>query len=109
MNAITNGFEKRLDEIGWALFLIMTGAVFAVPESWLPHGAWLIGTGVLILGINVVRYNHGLPVSGFATLGVVALAAGIATLFGVNAPVLAICLIVIGFAMLAKPMLRRHA
>ena len=41
---------KRLDNIGWAVFFILTGALWLVPESQVPPGTWFIGVGLLLLG-----------------------------------------------------------
>ena len=70
-------FNRRLEETGWALFLIMIGALLLLPEGLVPDGTWLVGTGLIMIGMNVVRHLHGLRVSGFtAVLGLVALAGG---------------------------------
>lgn len=100
--------DRRLEAIAWGLFLIMTGAIWLVPEQQVPQGTWLIGTGVLLLALNGIRNLKGVAVSGVTTfLGAVALAAGLSGLFGVRLPLLAICLIVIGATIILKPLLTR--
>lgn len=100
--------DRRLEAIAWGLFLIMTGAIWLVPEQQIPQGTWLIGTGVLLLALNGIRNLKGVAVSGVTTfLGAVALAAGLSGLFGVRLPLLAICLIVIGATIILKPLLTR--
>lgn len=100
--------DRRLEGIAWGLFLIMTGAIWLVPEQQIPQGTWLIGTGVLLLALNGIRNLKGVAVSGVTTfLGAVALAAGLSGLFGVRLPLLAICLIVIGATIILKPLLTR--
>ena len=37
----------RLEEIGWALFLIMIGALWLTPAELIPSHAWLIGAGLI--------------------------------------------------------------
>ena len=102
-----DGLAKRLDESAWALFLIMTGIVWLVPEERLPDGVWLIGTGVLLLALNVARYFNGLRIGGFTTaLGALALMGGISELLGAGVPLLALALLVLGASMLVKPLLR---
>ena len=55
---------KQFDEIGWGIFLMMIGTSWLVPS--VPQGTWLIGTGVLLLVLNAIRYrsqaewSHGL-------------------------------------------------
>jgi hypothetical protein len=93
---------KRLDGIGWAIFFILTGVLWLFPESQVPPGTWLIATGLLLLGLNAVRAFTKMPVSGFTTLlGALALAAGLTTLWGVDLPLLAIGLILLGVVILA--------
>ncbi len=100
--------NKRLEDLGWGLFLLMTGALWLVPAERVPHGAWLIGTGLLLLALNAARYVAGMRISIFTTLlGAVALSGGLADLTGVRFPLLAICLIVIGASMILKPLLGR--
>jgi hypothetical protein len=103
-DARKESLAKRLDESAWALFLIVTGIVWLVPEERLPNGAWLIGTGILLLALNVARYAAGLGVGVFTTiLGVLALAGGLNELFGADVPLLALGLLVLGVSILVKP------
>lgn len=91
--------DERLDRIGWALFLIMMGGLLLVPEGRVPQGTWLVGTGVIILGLIGVRCAKGIKISGFwAVIGVLALAAGVSDFLGVNLPLFPIFLILIGLA-----------
>ena len=99
---------SRLDSIGWGLLLIMTGAIWLVPEESVPRGTWLIGTGVLLLALNWIRRVKGIGVSAFTTfLGAVALAAGLGDYLGVQLPLLALCFIVIGASIIVRPLLPR--
>jgi hypothetical protein len=103
-----HALARQLDRIGWGLFLIMTGAIWLVPEHRVPPGTWLIGTGVLLLAINGMRHLKGLGVSGFTTfLGAVALAAGLGDALGIRLPILAICFIVIGASIILRPLVTR--
>jgi hypothetical protein len=98
--------DRRLDAVGWGLFLIMIGGLFLVPEEWgIPEGAWLVGTGLIILGLLAVRYLNGIKVSGFwLFLGVLALGSGLAAVYGLDLPVFPILLIIAGAAILLKPL-----
>ena len=115
MNAIsqthtpaTPGAAKRLDEIGWGLFLIMLGTIWLIPS--VPQGTWLVGTGLLLLGLNAVRHLRGVRSSGFTwVIGALALAAGLGQIVGVTLPLFAILLVVVGAGMLLKPLISRHA
>ena len=100
--------RSRLDEIGWGLFLMMIGTIWLVPS--VPQGTWLIGTGVLLLALNAIRYGVDRGVSVFSTvLGVLALAAGLGELLGVKLPLFAICLVAIGAWMVVKPFVSQRA
>jgi hypothetical protein len=99
---------RRLDDIGWAVFLIMTGVIWLIPETSLPRGTWLIGTGLLLLGLNAVRALTRVSVSGFTILlGALALVAGLTALWGIQLPLAAICLILVGVVLLTRQMVRR--
>ncbi|HEX6058460.1 MAG TPA: hypothetical protein VFZ11_05530 [Gemmatimonadaceae bacterium] len=102
-----SAFDRRLEEIGWGVFLLMTGLLWLFSEQ-VPSGTWLIATGVLLLGLNVVRYVKRVPIGAFSTtLGVLALVGGLSELGGVEAPLLATALIVVGGIVLLRP--RRKA
>lgn len=95
--------NKRLERISWGLFLIMLGGFALVPSGQLPSGAWLIGLGVILLGLNGVRSMMDIPISWFTTvLGAVALVAGSGDIAGVDVPVGPVLLIIIGAAILLR-------
>ena len=48
--------NARLEAIGWALFLIWIGGLWLMPDERLPEETWLIGAGLIMLGLNGVRY-----------------------------------------------------
>jgi hypothetical protein len=102
--------DKRLEGIAWGLFLIMIGGLFLVPGNQVPEGTWLIGVGLILLGLNVARYLNGIEVSTLSLLlGVGALGVGISDYFGVDLPVWPILLIVVGVHMLIKALSWRTA
>jgi hypothetical protein len=75
-----------------------------------PHGAWLIGTGLLLLGLNLARYLNGITMRGWTTLLCgLALAAGLASLLGVKLPLLALLLVVLGAAIILRPLVARRS
>jgi hypothetical protein len=99
---------KRLDHLGWGLFLIMTGTIWLVPAQRVPPGTWLVGTGVLLLAINGIRYLKGIGLNGFTTfLGAMALVAGLGDFLGLRLPILAICFIAIGAGIIFRPLATR--
>ena len=48
---------ERLDQIGWGIFLTMIATIWLLPA--VPEGTWLIGTGVLLLLLNAIRFRIG--------------------------------------------------
>jgi len=100
---------QRLDAIGWGLFLLMLGGLWLVPEEWgVPEGTWLVGTGVIVLGLVLVRFLNGLQVSGFwLFLGALALGTGLASVLGLDLPVFPILIIIAGAGILLRPLIDR--
>ena len=103
-----NALDKRLDSVAWALFLIMIGGLWLVPDGVLPEGTWLIGAGLIILGLTVVRLVTGIKISGFwVFMGFLALGSGLADVFGLNVPVFPILLVIAGLAIIVQMLVRR--
>ena len=96
--------NKRLETIGWGLFLVMLGGFTLVPEEILSKGFWSIGVGLIMLGLNVARYFNGIKMSGFTTvLGIIALLSGTAQLLGMEMLEGALFFIILGAYLLLKP------
>ncbi len=103
-NSEKAALNKRLESIGWGLFLIMLGGFALVPEETIPKGLWSIGVGVIMLGLNVTRYVYKIRMSGFTTfLGILAIIGGVLELLGVKALEGALFLIILGLYLLVKP------
>ena len=100
---------KRLEETAWALFLIMTGALWLAPKAEVPEGTWLAGLGIILLGLNAVRRLNGLKMSGFGLIIVsAALVAGIGRMLGRDLPYVPVLLIVLGTALVITAATRRR-
>jgi hypothetical protein len=96
--------NKRLENIGWGLFLIMWGGSALVSNKTISEGWWSIGVGLIMLGLNVARYNFRIKMSGFTTfLGIIAIISGVLQLMGLNDLGGAIFLIILGSYLLVKP------
>jgi len=96
--------NKRLETMGWGLFLIMLGGFSLVPHEQVPKGYWSVGLGVIMLGLNAARYYYGIKMSGFTTfLGLLALLTGIAQLLGFAALDGAFFFIILGAYLIIKP------
>jgi hypothetical protein len=88
---------QQLERIGWALFLIMIGGIALLPSGSVPDGTWLIGTGLIMIGMNVVRHRNGISTSSFTILlGLIALAVGVSEVVGAALPIFPILLVAIG-------------
>lgn len=93
--------DQRIESIGWAVFLIWSGALLIAPEGLFPEGSWLIGTGTIIIVSMGIRYLYGIRVDGFWTiLGFLALGFGISEFFRLNLPVFPVLLIIVGVVIL---------
>jgi len=89
--------NKTIENIAWGLFLVMIGGLWLAPEGIVPEGTWLIGVGLIMIGLNVARHFNGIKTSTFTLfLGTFALVIGLADFAGVDLPLLPILLIIIG-------------
>ena len=89
--------SKRINAIGWALFFIMIGCLWMIPEESVPESTWLIGAGIIMLGTNFFRYVYGIKAVGFTlVIGILALATGIGAILGIEIPVFPILIVLIG-------------
>jgi len=96
--------NKRLETIAWGLFLIMLGGFALVPDSITPKGAWALGVGLIMLGLNAARYLLKIHMSGFTTvLGILSLVGGITDLIGWTSLEGAWLLIILGAYLIIKP------
>ena len=99
-NADTTNLAHRLDVLGWGIFFLMTGVLMLFPS--LPEGTWLVGLGVLLLGLAAVRVALGIAFEWFGViLGTGALVAGFGTIAGVYIPVFALFMVACGLALIA--------
>ena len=99
---------RRIGEVGWGVFLLMTGAFWAFGDM-LPSGAWLASTGILLLALNAARYATQVGVEGFTlVIGILALVAGITDLANVKPPLVAMSLMIIGLVVLGRPLFARR-
>jgi hypothetical protein len=83
----------------------MIGGIGLIPN--VPPSTWLVGTGLIMLGLNLARYLNSLRVSNFTVvLGSLALLLGIGGMTGVNLPFFPILLILIAADILVKVAIR---
>lgn len=93
--------NKRLETVSWGLFLIMLGGFALVRD--VPEGTWLVGAGVIMLGLNAVRVLVGIRASWFTlVLGTIALLSGLSSVLGIDIPVGPLLIILIGLAIIVR-------
>jgi phage shock protein PspC (stress-responsive transcriptional regulator) len=96
--------NKRLESVFWGLFLIMLGGWALIPAATIPKGAWSIGVGFIMLGLNAARYLNRIRMSGFTTvLGILAVVGGVAEYLGWDSLNGALILIILGAYLILKP------
>ena len=113
------GHKRRLDGkiemIGWGLLLIWWGLRWWILLS-LPDGSGLVGSGLILLGLNLARALANIPRRSLTTwLGLLALAGG--GIMVVNEtmhlpfqlPAFEILLIVVGVILLGRGLLRARS
>jgi hypothetical protein len=102
---------KTIDATTWGFLLLMTGVLLLLPRQSVPEGMWLLLAGVVLLGASVTRHLSHLRVSAFiVALGLLALAAGVAAMTGVDLPLFAVFLVLLGATiMLRSWLMHTHA
>ena len=94
---------KRIDATTWGLLLLLTGILLLLPSQTIPEGAWLILAGAVLLGASAVRVAMHLRVSAFiVALALLAIAAGAATIAGIDLPLFAIFLVLLGASIMLR-------
>jgi len=89
---------KSLEAAGWGLVLLWLGITSLFTLGW---PAFLIGLGVIALGMQGLRSMWQIPVEGFwLILGVIFIVAGVSESFGASFPFVPVALILFGLAAL---------
>jgi hypothetical protein len=104
--------DSKLETSAWGLLLIWWGLRWW-PLAFLPNGAGLVGTGVILLGLNMIRLMNNIPVrSSTNTIGIFALVFGGLLITSdilqpsFRLPLFEIMLIGVGAFILARELLR---
>jgi hypothetical protein len=72
----TRSLVKRYSAIAWGIIFLWLGVLMIVPGD--QNGPFILGVGIVFLGLNVARRLSNIPVNAFSiTLGILALAGGI--------------------------------
>ena len=97
------GLGRRLDEIGWACLLVLTGGLWLVPDAGAPEGTWLAGFGLVLIGLEAVRFLLRHEARGFGlVIGAVASAAGIGRMLGYEFRIVPVLLIALALAVVVS-------
>lgn len=65
----------NFETLAWGMLIIWWGIRWLF--AFLPNGTGLVGTGLILLGLNAARSLKGIPARGFTTaLGILALVLG---------------------------------
>lgn len=101
--------NKQIERVSWGLFLILLGGLWLIPTRYVPEDAWLLGAGVILIGMNLVRNRNGIPMSNFTLiLGGIALVIGAANVIRFNLPVFPILMIILGAALILRPIVEKQ-
>jgi hypothetical protein len=93
--------NERDERIAWGLFFVMLGVTQLVPAA--PSGSWLVGAGVILLGLCAARLRRRVPIEWFTLgLGLLVMIEGVAEWSGRDVPVLPIVMIVVGMRLLVN-------
>ncbi len=113
MNA-SKSISRNFEVIAWGALFIWWGISVMVPS--LPNGTTALGTGLILIGVNLARKLSGVPMSGFSvTIGILAVVWGALELVGVlvslpfELPIFAILLIVLGLIVLVPELRSRQS
>jgi hypothetical protein len=91
---------RKLDTFAWAAFFIWVGIAMLAELPW---GWFLLGVGVLILAVQLVRLQINMKIEGFwVACGAVFLAGGLWKLLALPWPLAPILLILLGVALIGK-------
>lgn len=104
MNTIQTD-NRNYEAFAWGALFIWWGITEMV--NFLPEGAGALGVGLILIGVNFLRRQNGLPMRSFSlTVGILALIWGGLELAGATLnlpfrlPIFAILLIALGFILL---------
>jgi len=107
--------DNRLQTAAWGIIIILFGGLSLVPGN--QTNLFVLGIGIILLGLNLLRSVNNIPINGFSTaLGAASLIlGGIASLRPVlgwrtplELPFFPILLIVFGFFLLIPPSKRKQ-
>ena len=97
--------EKRYSDIGWAIFLILAGAVMLLPHILVPEGFLWIAAGVIMLGYRSAVVAKGIEASvALVFAGIAFVVIGLSEFLDLDIDVFPLLLIVGGVVLLGRAM-----
>jgi len=92
--------RNRFTTAGWGLLMLWSGALIPLPgDPALLWHAWLLGAGVIVLGVAGAAMRYGSrPSVDTWILGTVGLVSGLAGLFGATISTVGLGLVLFGLA-----------
>lgn len=92
--------NRKFQFTAWAIFVMMTFLIWWSVDGWIGYSFWFLGTGMILLGVNVARALVDIALGGASLVGgVVALGVGLSLLLGTG-PLLPVLLLLMGFFLL---------
>ena len=68
-------FNKRYEAVAWGAMFLLLGILSLIPGD--QNGVFVLGTGIILLGLNLARYLGKIPTNGFTIiLGALAFVVG---------------------------------
>ncbi len=104
-----SAIEKRYSNIGWAIFLILAGAVMLLPHVLVPEGFLWIAAGVIMLGYRSAVATRGIKApTALVFAGIAFIAIGVSEFVDFNIDVVPLLLIIGGVVLLGRAMSSRE-
>ncbi len=97
--------NNSLDALAWGLFIVLIGVGWYVGAAYdMDSGPYIaLGVGLILLGLNLARTQMGIKISKFSLfVGLVALAIGVAGIFGYALDLLLTVIILIGLFIIGE-------
>jgi len=101
--------NKRLECFCWGLFLIFVGILMIAPIRWNLDGVWMIGAGIILLGMNAARHHFKIRVSiSTIVLGIIAVILGLNDFLNLYMSIFPLILILIGAGIMLRSFLAKE-
>ena len=95
--------NRRLHLLTLGLLLILTGGMWLIPDSISSWGTWLVGVGLILVGVNFIRYLNHTTIGKFTSmLGVMLLCLGVAYLIGARPPLIPVIIVTLGASVIVS-------